>query len=146
MFRRFFGQRVHYKFYKCTRRCLVRDWLKSKNEKTTTPPNVLFPGLAPGDLSVTRYEDPSHSKKQPHSGLSRISAKPKRIDTCVANTKRSDTCRANIHLWFMFSFLENKEFFLPRVFVCSYVMYSILFFYSIILYSINRILHYLLPG
>ena len=64
-------------------------------QKTTTPPHVLFPGLASGDFFVTRYGDPSHPKKQPHSGLSHISAKPKHFDTCVANTKRSGTCNAN---------------------------------------------------
>ena len=93
MFRRFFGQGVHYKFYKCTRRCSVRDWLKPKNKKTTTRPHVLFPGLASAtflqfDMVITPISRNNRT----------ISAKPNRSDTCVANTKRSGVCIANTYI------------------------------------------------
>ena len=48
-----------------------------------------------GDFSTTRYGDRPHPKEQPHNRFPHISAKPKRFDTCVANTRRSGSCNAN---------------------------------------------------
>ena len=65
-----------------------------KRKNNDTPAHVIS-WTRIGGLSAIRYGDPPHPKKQPHSRLPHISAKPKRFDTCVANTKRSGSCNAN---------------------------------------------------